>query len=105
MKADQICVLRNEINRLGHLFVNKDGEMIIEAVETGDMSRKEALESIATSWNELSALMDEVSALAEDHARMTHTLHVINEKAVYAMQGTSRSEIAADWWQAAADRG
>ena len=79
--------------------------MIIEAVEQGCISQKEALEIIARSINELRALFDEVSSLAEDHARMTHTLRQINEKVVDAMQGTARSEIAVDWWQAVAYEG
>ena len=102
MTGEQIKDLRHETNRLGHLFVDKDGKMIIEAVEQGCISQKKALEIIARSINELRSLFDEVSSLAEDHARMTHTLHKINEKVVDAMQGTARSEIAVDWWQAVA---
>ena len=83
-----------------HLLIDQDGEMIIEAVELGTKSREEALKVIVRSWNDLRALFDEVSSLAEDHARMTHALQKINEKVVDAMQGTARSEIAVDWWQA-----
>lgn len=100
MTGEQIADLRQEIHRLGHLFVDQDGRMIIEAVEQGCISQKEALVVIARSWNEMRALFDEVSSLAEDHNRMTHTLRQINEKVVDAMQGTARSEIAVDWWQA-----
>lgn len=103
MTGEQVKDLRYETSRLGRLFVDKDGKMIIEAVEQGCISQKEALVIIARSINELRALFDEVSSLAEDHARMTHTLLKINEKVVDAMQGTARSKIAVDWWQAASE--
>lgn len=45
-------------------------------------------------------LLDEMARLQEDHARMTYTLRTIAGKAMDAMQGTARSQIAADWWQA-----
>ncbi|MBR4040612.1 MAG: hypothetical protein IKJ11_11045 [Clostridia bacterium] len=100
MTGEQIMCLRDDVNRVGHLLIDQDGEMIIEAVELGTKSREEALKVIVRSWNDLRALFDEVSSLAEDHARMTHALQKINEKVVDAMQGTARSEIAVDWWQA-----
>lgn len=103
MTAEQIISLRRNIEQIGHIIVNKDGTLMIEAVMNGSMPYEEAAKTLSISWNELNALMDEVSTLAEDHARMTKTLHYVNEKVVYAMQGTSRSEIAADWWQAASE--
>ncbi len=63
------------------------------------LSESEALTQIESVWNELGALFAEVAQLAEDHARMTHTLRVIDENVLDAMQGTARSQIAEDWWQ------
>lgn len=103
MTAEQIYFLRKNIEQIGHVIVTKDGTLMIEAVMNGSMPYGEAAMLLSTSWNELDALMAEVSTLAEDHARMTKTLHDVNEKVVYAMQGTSRSQIAVDWWQAATD--
>lgn len=103
MTGEQISCMRHDAHLVGNLFVDQDGELVIEAVEKGEMSKGEALKSIVCVWNDLRSLFDEVSTLAEDHSRMTRTLHKINEKVVDAMQGSSRSQIAADWWQACSD--
>lgn len=101
MTADQISEMRHASDRLGHLYIGSDGSMIIEAVAKEQMTLGEAQNEIVQIMNSLRPLLEEVARLAEDHARMTNALREINAKVVDAMQGTSRSEIADDWWQAA----
>lgn len=103
MKADQISEMRAAHNKVGHITLAQDGALHFEGTMEGRISESEALHEIALAWNELGALLDEVVQLAEDHARMTHTLRSIGAEVIDAMQGTSRSQIAADWWAAVLD--
>lgn len=105
MTGEQIQSFRYDLNRVGHLYLKKSGEMAIEAVEKGVVSKADAVEAIVLCWNMMPALVQELGRLAEDHARMTCTLRKINEGVVNAMQGTARSQIAEDWWQAAQETG
>lgn len=97
MTADRITEMRADYCKVGRFFLDKEGAIRIQGVIQDEISEKDALEAIANAWNSLPDLLDEVTRLAEDHARMTHTLRIIGSKAMDAMQGTSRSQIAADW--------
>lgn len=104
LTAEQIDVLRNNIFELGHMIIGRNGDLSISAVERGIIDEKKALCMVAESWNDLFLLLDEVSLLAEDHARMSYTLRTIDQKVSDTLQGTSRSEIAKDWWQDSVDQ-
>lgn len=100
MTADSIREMRAAYNKVGPIVIDKSGTLHSKGVMKKSLSETEAKQEIEWVWNELGQLLDEVAQLAEDHARMTHTLLEINKKVIDAMQGTSRSNIAKDWWSA-----
>lgn len=76
------------------------GKMMMHGVMVGRIGEAEAGKIVECIWHELGDLLDEFAQLAEDHRRMTYTLEQINRRSVDAMQGTSKSTIAEDWWSA-----
>lgn len=103
MTADSIREMRAAHNKVGSIVFDKSGTLHSQGMMKESLSEAEAKQEIEWVWNELGRLLDEVAQLAEDHARMTHTLAEINEKVIDAMQGTSRSSIAEDWWSVVLD--
>ena len=97
---DHIAEMADRINRIGHIRCDADGSLHCTGTDYRTMSQEEAQRVMAETWNSLGELLDEMARLQEDHARMTYTLRTIAGKAMDAMQGTARSQIAADWWQA-----
>ena len=54
---------------------------------------------IASIWNELPRLFEEVRALVDDHERMSAFLRVIQQISTDSMRCTSRMKRIADWRQ------
>ena len=54
---------------------------------------------IASIWNELPRLFEEVRALVDDHERMSAFLRVIQQVSTDSMRCTSRMMRVADWQQ------
>lgn len=104
MTAEQIQELRAARNKVGRIIFSAEGVPYCEGVMKARVNEREARAELELAWNSLGKLLDEVAQLAEDHARMTQTLREIDVKVIEAMQGTSRSQIAQDWWQTEGER-
>lgn len=99
MTGEEITCIHAAFDAVGRI-VEANGALTCEGILRGGLEKDAAAKELAAAWNELPALLREVEDLAEDHARMTKTLRTIAGMTADALQGTARSQIAADWWQA-----
>lgn len=99
MQDDSIREMQAAYDRVRHIGFKGEQMIFCEGAETGKISHEDALKAIAYTWNMLGDLLEEVTALSQDHARMNRSLRDIQRLAENAMQGTARSEIPADWWE------
>lgn len=99
MTNEEITCIQAAFDAVGR-FVEVNGALTCEGVLRGALEKGDVCKALAAAWNELPALIREVEDLAEDHARMTKTLRMMASLTADALQGTARSQVAADWWQA-----
>lgn len=63
------------------------------------ITHEQAIDNIASVWNELPRLFEEVRVLVDDHERMGTFLRVIQQISTDSMRCTSRMMRVEDWQQ------
>lgn len=63
------------------------------------ITHEQAIDNIASVWNELPRLFEEVRVLVDDHERMSAFLRVIQQISTDSMRCTSRMMRVEDWQQ------
>ena len=104
MTGEAFVCLRADVNEVGVIGVDHTNGQIeyCEGVSSGLLkSGGDAGAIIQRVWNQLPALLEEMSCLMEDNQRMRIALESVQASSMYAMTGTvARSTNPEDYWQA-----
>ena len=104
MTSEQINEIQFAYQKVGYINFKNQQLFFCEGIENKELTCQQALQEIAIVWNGLGDLLNEIANLEQDHARMTQALHLINQQILDTLQGTARSQVAADWWEMQPDR-
>lgn len=98
MTYEELNELVKDWRNVGNLRVVTENDNTSLHVDKG-ITSEQAIDNIASVWNELPRLFEEVRVLVDDHERMSTFLRDIQRISVDSMRCTSRMMRVEDWRQ------
>lgn len=98
MRYEELNEMVKDWQNVGNLRVTtENGNMSLHS--DAGITPGQAIDNIASVWNELPRLFEEVRVLVDDHERMSTFLRVIQQVSTDSMRCTSRMMRVEDWQQ------
>lgn len=98
MTYEELNEMVKDWQNVGNLRVVTENDDTSLHTDKG-ITLEQAIDNIASVWNELPRLFEEVRVLVDDHERMSAFLRVIQQISTDSMRCTSRMMRVEDWRQ------
>ena len=96
MTYEELNELVKDWRNVGNLRVVTENDNTSLHTDKG-ITPEQAIDNIASVWNELPRLFEEMRVLVDDHERMSAFLRVIQQISTDSMRCTSRMMRVEDW--------
>lgn len=98
MTYEELNEMVKDWQNVGNLRIATENGNTLLHTDKG-ITHEQAIDNIASVWNELPRLFEEVRVLVDDHERMSAFLRDIQRISVDSMRCTSRMMRVEDWRQ------
>lgn len=98
MTYKELDEMAKDWRNVGNLRIATENGNMLLRTDKG-ITHEQAIDNIASVWNDLPRLFEEVRVLVDDHERMSAFLRVIQQISTDSMRCTSQMMRVEDWRQ------